>query len=104
SRELCTMIEDLGTVRFWLWRDVSAVRVSHSLLLCRGIVAAPKNDSITREWCGITDHRPVATNTGHEEWQDKALLQQSREHRIHRVLQCTAPVSHAMILLLVHIN
>src|SRR6266702_5108267 len=46
-------------------------------------------------------HGPVATNTSDEEWQDKALLQQSREHRIHRVLQCLAPVSHSMVLPLV---
>src|SRR5262245_8696189 len=45
-------------------------------------------------------HRPVATNTGDEEWQDKALLQQSREDGIHRVLKCIAPVSHALVLLL----
>jgi hypothetical protein len=46
-----------------------------------------------------THHRPVATDTGHEEWQNKALPQQSREDRIHRVLQCLAPVSHALVLL-----
>jgi hypothetical protein len=44
-------------------------------------------------------HGPVATNTGDEKWQDKALLQQSREDGIHRVLQCLAPVSHDRILL-----
>src|SRR5262245_16056294 len=43
-------------------------------------------------------HRPVATNTGHKEWQDKALLQQSREDRIHCVLKCFSPVSHAVLL------
>src|SRR5919198_445417 len=37
-------------------------------------------------------HGPVAANTGHKEWQDKALLQQSREDRVHRVLQGPAPV------------
>src|SRR5262245_3146352 len=43
-------------------------------------------------------HGPVATNTRDEDWQDKALLQQSREDRIHRVLKCIAPVSHPMVL------
>src|SRR5438093_2894015 len=43
-------------------------------------------------------HRPVATNTRDEKWQDKALLQQSREYRIHCVLKCIAPVSHPMVL------
>src|SRR5437764_14993783 len=46
-------------------------------------------------------HGPVAANTGHEEWQDKALLQQSRKHRIHRVLKLISPVSHLMVLPLV---
>jgi hypothetical protein len=52
-RDQAQVISDLGTVRLWLWRDVRAVRVSHSLLLCRGMVSAPKNYSMTREWCGI---------------------------------------------------
>src|SRR5438309_11993582 len=46
-------------------------------------------------------HGPVAANTGDEEWHDKTLLQQSREDRIHRVLQCLAPVSHPMVLPLI---
>src|SRR5206468_6126577 len=46
-------------------------------------------------------HRPVATDTGDEEWQDKTLLQQSHEYRIHLVLKCLAPVSHPMVLPLV---
>jgi hypothetical protein len=54
-RDQAQVISDLGTVRLWLWRDVRAVRVSHSLLLCRGMVSAPKNYSMTREWCGIAD-------------------------------------------------
>src|SRR5262249_1626826 len=52
-RDQAPVISDLGTVRVGRWRDIRAVRVSHSLLLCRGIVSAPKNDSMTREWCGI---------------------------------------------------
>src|SRR5262245_47803497 len=36
-----------------------------------------------------THHRPVAASTGHKEWQDKALLQQSREDGIHRVLSAS---------------
>jgi hypothetical protein len=52
-RDQAQVISDLGTVRLWLWRDGRAVRVSHSLLLCRGMVSAPKNYSMTREWCGI---------------------------------------------------
>src|SRR2546422_727766 len=46
-----------------------------------------------------TDHGPVAANTGHKEWQDKALLQQSRQYRIHRVPKCLAPVSHIIVSL-----
>jgi len=43
-------------------------------------------------------HGPVATNTRDEEWQDKALLQQSREYGIHRVPQGLAPVIHIIVL------
>src|SRR2546429_8919483 len=46
-------------------------------------------------------HGPVASNTGHEEWHDTTLLQQSREDRIHRVLQCLSPVGHVVVLPLV---
>src|SRR5205823_3362489 len=35
-RDQTQMIEDLRAVRWRLWRDVRAVRVSHRLLLCRG--------------------------------------------------------------------
>src|SRR5215475_2603382 len=49
ARDKAQVISDLGAVRRWLRRDVRAVRVSHSLLLCRGIVSAPKNYSMTRE-------------------------------------------------------
>src|SRR5215468_2502825 len=57
--------------------------------------------------CGIiiipsAHHGSVVTNTGDEEWQDKPLLQQSREDRIQHVLQCLAPVSHTMVLPLMH--
>jgi hypothetical protein len=45
-----------------------------------------------------THHRPIATNTGHEEWQDKTLLQQSGEYRIHRALECFSPVGHGVFL------
>ena len=31
--------------------------MSHSLLLCRGTISAPKNYSITREWCGMAGGR-----------------------------------------------
>jgi hypothetical protein len=55
SRNQTQGISDLGAGRLWLGRERRAVRVSHSLLLCRGIVSAPKNDSMTREWCGIAD-------------------------------------------------
>jgi hypothetical protein len=61
-----------------------------------------KDEIQTRRWNVVISsahHGPVATNTGHEEGQDKALLQQSREDRIHRVLQGIAPVSHPMVLL-----
>src|SRR5262245_26597915 len=47
------VISDLGAVWLRRWRDGRAVRGSHSLLLGRGIVAAPKNYSMTRAWCGI---------------------------------------------------
>jgi hypothetical protein len=33
-----------------------------------------------------THHGPVTTNTGDEEREDKAFLQQSREDRVHHVL------------------
>src|SRR5262249_44439997 len=54
-RAQAQVISDLGTVRLWLWRDGRAVRWVHSRLLCRGIVSAPKNYSMTRERCGIAD-------------------------------------------------
>jgi hypothetical protein len=38
-------------------RDVKTVRVSHSLLLGRGFVSAPKNYAMTCVWCGIAARR-----------------------------------------------
>jgi hypothetical protein len=53
SRNETQVISDLGTVCWRLWREGRAIRVSPSLLLGRGMVAAPKNYSMTRAWCGI---------------------------------------------------
>ena len=53
ARDQTQVLEDLCAVRLRLGRDVRAIRVSHSLLLCRGIVSASKNYSITREGCGM---------------------------------------------------
>ena len=63
-RDQAQVISDLGTVRLWLWREVRAVRVSQSLLLCRGIVSAPKNYSMTCEWCGIADKKQTTCISG----------------------------------------
>src|SRR5262245_59349054 len=51
------VIYNLCAVRLWLGWDGRAIRVSHNLLLGRGIVAATKNYSMTRAWCGIADLR-----------------------------------------------
>jgi len=45
-----------------------------------------------------THHGTMAANTGHEEWQDKALLQQAGEYRRHRALECFSPVGHGVFL------
>jgi hypothetical protein len=46
-------ISDRCAVRLRLEREGRAIRVSHNLLLGRGMVAAPKNYAMTRAWCGI---------------------------------------------------
>src|SRR5262245_40275744 len=53
ARDQTQVISDLGAVRLRLGWDGRAIRVAHNLLLGRGIVAAPKNYSMTRAWCGI---------------------------------------------------
>ena len=53
ARDQTHVIEDLCAVRLRLGWDVRTGRVSHTLLLGRGSGAAPKNDSMTRAWCGI---------------------------------------------------
>jgi hypothetical protein len=57
ARDQTQGISDLCAVRLRRWRDGRAIRVSHRLLLCRGMISAPKNYSITREWCGMAGHR-----------------------------------------------
>jgi hypothetical protein len=49
ARDQTQVIEDLCAGRLRLGRDGRAVRVSHSLLLCRGMVSAPKKYSMTHE-------------------------------------------------------
>src|SRR5262245_4380326 len=53
ARDQTQVLAALGAVRLRLGWDSRARRMSHTLLLGRGIVAAPKNDSMTRAWCGI---------------------------------------------------
>src|SRR5262245_27497747 len=57
ARDPPQVISDLGAVRLRLGWDGRAIRVAHNLLLGRGMVAAPKNYSMTRAWCGIADLR-----------------------------------------------
>jgi hypothetical protein len=48
-RDQPPVISDLGAGRWRLGRPGRTVRVSQSLLLCREMVAAPQNYSMTRE-------------------------------------------------------
>ena len=83
SRNETQVISDLCAVRVRLGRDDRAVRVSHRLLLCRGIVAAPKNYSMTHTWCGIaglsqfrhTSHEFAPASTGSRSSQRRGLSQ-----------------------------
>ena len=54
-RDQAPVRSDLGTGRVWLGRDGRGGRGSQRLLLGRGMVSAPQNDSMTGEWCGIAD-------------------------------------------------
>jgi hypothetical protein len=65
ARDQTQVISDLGAVRLRLGWDGRAIRVSPNLLLGRGIGAAPKNDSMTRAWCGIAGIEAMWLFLGH---------------------------------------
>src|SRR5690348_13606199 len=79
-------------VRLWRWRDVRAVRVSHSLLLCRGIVATPKNYSMTRGWCGIAVPYLATTTVCGLSQADPYVCQEDRTplRTVRCVLECVS--------------
>src|SRR5262245_61218211 len=84
---LAPLVHDKHMARGWKYLTLEMPCFKDEIQACSLNVVIPS-----------AHHRPVATNAGHEEGQDKAFLQQAREYGIHRVLQCIAPVSHNIVL------
>src|SRR5262249_31605233 len=63
ARDPPHVLYDLGAVRWRLGWQGRAIRVSHHLLLGRGMVAGPKNDAMPRAWGGIAGMGVIGAKT-----------------------------------------